>query len=133
MRSNILRNYRNIISIAVENCDENVIELIVSNAEYINDKYQDPILIIYVWSDCFFSELFRNQCKAEQLFATYDTIIPLAVSKQINSIALQLICTHNIDGIHRLIEILLTKKSQHKNEVNVLLLRLFDYHCKYTV
>lgn len=129
MRSNILRNYRKIISVAVENCDENVIEHIIANAVYINSKYQDPILIIYAWSDCFFSELFRNQQRADGLFTTYDAVSQ-AVSKQINSIALQLICTHNIDGIHRLIEILLKKEETHKHEVNVLLLRLFDYHCK---
>lgn len=132
MRSNILRNYRKIISVAVENCDEHVVEHIVSNAEYINSKYQDPILIIFVWSDCFFSELFRNQRKAEDLFTAYDAI-PKAVTKQISAIALQLICTHNIDAIHRLIEVLLKKDDAHKIEVNVLLLRLFDYHCEYCV
>lgn len=129
MRSNILRNYRKIISVAVENCDEHVVELIISNAEYVNSKYQDPILIIFVWSDCFFSELFRNQRRADDLFTAYDAI-PKAVTKQIRAIALQLICTHNIDGIHRLIETLL-KNAAHKKEVNVLLLRLFDYHCEF--
>lgn len=129
MRSNIMRNYRQIISEAVENCDdEMVLQQIISNAAYINEKYKDPMLIIYVWSDCFFSELFRNQQKAEELFTAYDAI-PKAVAKQISAIALQLICTHNTDGIHRLIEILL-KNESHKNEVHVLLLRLFDYHCE---
>lgn len=129
MRTNILRNYRKIIAVAVEHGDEHIVDQIISNAEYINHKYHDPILIVYVWSDCFFSELFRNQTKAEVLFSTYEAV-SLALSKQIGSIALQLICTHNIDGIHRLIEVLLKKEGAHKNEVNVLLLRLFDYHCK---
>lgn len=126
-RSKILQNYRQIIYDGVRNCDENVVELIVSNAQCINKKYKDPILIIYVWSDCFFSELFRNQQKAEGLFTAYEAVRQ-AVSNKIGSIALKLLEQNNIDGMHRLIEACLA--SQLKNGVNVCLVALFDYHCK---
>lgn len=122
-----MQNYRQIVFDGVKNCDENVVELIVSNAKYINSKYKDPILIIYAWSDCFFNELFRNQRKAEELFTAYEAV-RLAVSKKIGWIALRLLEQSNIDGMHRLIEACLA--TQLKKEVNVCLVALFDYHCK---
>lgn len=126
-KSLILRNYRQIIFDAIRNGDEHVVERIASHAECINSKYKDPILIIYVWSDCFFSELFQNQQKANELFATHVTV-QQAVSKKIGSIALTLLQQHNVDGMHRLIEACLA--AALKNEVNVCLMALFDYHCK---
>lgn len=126
-KSLILRNYRQIIFDAIKNGDENVVERIVTNAECVNSKFKDPILIVYVWSDCFFSELFRNQRKADELFTAYDAIRQ-AASKRIGWIALTLLQHHNVDGIHRLIEACLA--SQMKNEVNICLVTLFDYHCK---
>lgn len=126
-KSLILRNYRQIIFDAIRNGDESLVERIVSNAECVNGKHKDPILIIYVWSDCFFSELFRNQTKATVLFTRYDAVRQ-AVAKKIGTIALTLLQQHNIDGMHRLIEACLASKQQH--EVNVCLVALFDYHCK---
>lgn len=126
-KSLILRNYRQIIFDAIRNGDEHVVERIVANAECINSKYKDPILIIYAWSDCFFSELFRNQKKANELFTTYVSV-QQAVSKKIGWISLSLLHQHNIDGMHRLIEACLA--AALKTEVNVCLVALFDYHCK---
>lgn len=126
-KSLILRNYRQIIYDAVKNHDEIVRDKVITNAIKINEKFRDPILITYVWSDCFFSELFRNNQKANDLFTTHD-VIRLTVSKDIGWIASTLLHQHNVDAIHRLIEQCLAAKMTE--EVGVCLVALFDYHCK---
>lgn len=123
----ILRNYRQIIYDAIKNHDEHVVSKIVANAEQIGVKCKDSTLITYVWSDCFFSELFRNQRKADELFTAHDAIRE-TVSKNIGWIALTLLQQHNVDAIHRLIEICLA--TELKREVGICLTALFDYHCK---
>lgn len=123
----VLRNYRQIIFDAIKNQDEIVVDKMVMNAESIKTKHKDPILISYVWSDCFFSELFRNQRKADELFQAHTEIREI-VAKNISWIALKLLQLHNIDGIHRLIEICLEFKMKH--EVGICSTVLFDYHCK---
>lgn len=123
----ILRNYRQIIYDAIKNQDEIVVDKMVMNAELIKAKHKDPILLSYAWSDCFFSELFRNQRKADEVFHAHTEVREI-VEKNISWIALKLLQLHNIDGIHRLIEICLVFKMKH--EVGICLTVLFDYHCK---
>lgn len=128
VKSLILRNYRQIIFDAIRNGDETVVERIITNASSINHKYKDPTLLIYAWSDCFFSDLFRNQRKADELYTAYD-VVRQAVAEKIGWIALSLLQQHNIDGLHRLIEACLA--AQSNREVNICLVALFDYHCKW--
>ncbi|XP_031620657.1 uncharacterized protein LOC116339119 [Contarinia nasturtii] len=124
-KSLILRNYRQIIYDAVKNQDESIVDKVIFHVTQINDRYNESILIIYTWSDCFFSELFRNQKKAEALFIAHD-VIRTAVSKDIGWIALTLLKQHNIDAMHRLIEQCLAENL--KKEVGICLTALFDYH-----
>lgn len=117
-KSLILRNYRQIIYDAVKNQDESVVDKVISNALEINERHKDSILIVYVWSDCFFSELFRNQQKAETLFAAHD-VIRTTISKDVGWIALTLLqqVIHNlflqkIEKLKNLIKILLLFPAQ---------------------
>lgn len=128
IKSLILQNYRQITYNGVTHQDEAILEKLITNALGICDKYNDPSLLTYVWSDCFFSELFRNQQRASHLFGAHETVRQ-AVSRDIGWFALTLIQQHNIDAIHRLIENCLA--SSMKREVGVCLVALFDYHCKY--
>lgn len=127
-KSLILRNYRQIIYDAVKNQDELVLDKVIANAITINEKYNDPILITYLWSDCFFSELYRNHQKANEIFTNHN-FIRTTVSNDIAWISLTLLQQHNVDAIHRLIEQCLAVKLMRP--VGVCLTALFDYHCKY--
>lgn len=89
-KSLILRNYRQIIYDAVKNQDELVLDKVIANAKHIYEKYKDPILITYVWSDCFFSELFRCHQRADAIFTTHE-VIRRTVSKDIGWFALTLL------------------------------------------
>ncbi|XP_055310367.1 uncharacterized protein LOC129573616 [Sitodiplosis mosellana] len=124
-KSLILRNYRQIIYDAVKNHDEPILDKVITNTIKVYEKYKDPILITYVWSDCFFSELFRCHQRAEEIFSAHE-VIRMTVSKDIGWIALTLLQQHNIDAIHRLIEQCLAAKMIR--EVGVCLTALFDYH-----
>lgn len=126
-KQQILRNYRQIIYDAVKNQNETIVDRVVAHAEHIQTKYNDPILIVYVWSDCFFSELYRCQRLANQLFATHSAI-RTSFGKNVHWIALTLLQQHNIDGIHRLIEVCLASKLM--KEVHIVLTALFEYQCK---
>lgn len=126
----ILRNYRQIVYDAVKNQEECVLNKLIENAAHIYDTHKDPTLINFVWIDCFFSELFRNQMKANELFAIHG-VIRETVSNDIGYIALNLLQQHNVDAMHRLIELCLAAQpAQMKREVGVCLTALFDYHCK---
>lgn len=127
-KSLILRNYRQIIYDAVKNQDELVLDKVIANAITINEKYSDPILITYLWSDCFFSELYRNHQKANEIFTNYN-VIRTTVSNDIAWISLTLLQQHNVDAIHRLIEQCLAVELMRP--VGVCLTALFDYHCNY--
>lgn len=127
-KGQILRNYRQIIFDTVKNQDELILEKVIINAKHIYAVHRNPMLIVYLWGDCFFSGLFRNQQKADELFDDYDVIIMFEVSKNIGWIALTLLQNHNMDAIHRLIEKCLHRRM--KREVDVCLIALFDYHCK---
>lgn len=127
-KSLILRNYRQITYDAVKNKNESVLDLVISNAGRINDRYNDPVLISYVWIDCFFSELFKKQTIASEMFTTYD-IVQRIVTKDIGWIILSLLQQHNVDAIHRLIELCLA--ATMKREVGICLTALFDYQCKF--
>lgn len=89
-KSLILRNYRQIIYDAVKNHDELVLDKVIANAKYIYEKHKDPILITYVWSDCFFSELFRCHQRADAIFTSHE-VIRRTVSKDIGWFALTLL------------------------------------------
>lgn len=89
-KSLILRNYRQIIYDAVKNHDELVLDKVIANAKHIYEKYKDPILITYVWSDCFFSELFRCHQRANTIFTSHE-VIRKTVSKDIGWFALTLL------------------------------------------
>lgn len=129
-KSLILRNYRQIIYDCVKNHDEIVRDKVIANAAQINEKHKDTTLLNYVWRDCFFSVLFRNQQKANELFAIHDEIRQ-AISKDIGWIALNLLQQHNVDAMHRLIEQCLA--ANMKREVGICLTSLFDYHCKHKI
>lgn len=126
-KSLILRNYRQIIYDAVKNHDDIVLDKVIMNAIKINDKHKDPTLITYVWSDCFFSDLFRHHQKADEIFIAHDFLRTI-VSRDIGWIALTLLQQHNVDAIHRLIEQCLAVNLIR--EVGICLTALFDYHCK---
>lgn len=82
---------------------------------------------MYVWTDCFCSDLFHNQIIANAIFQKYDSIRG-AVSNDIGWIVLSLLQQNNVDAIHRLIEKCL--EFEMKRECSVCLTALFDYHCK---
>lgn len=127
-KAQILRNYRQIIFNTVKNQDDSILEKVITYAQDIHTTHKNPILIIYIWSDCFFSDLFRNHKKADELFDVYEEV-QQTVSRDIGWIVLTLLQQHNIDAIHRLIEKYLALDK--KREVGVCLAALFDYHCKY--
>lgn len=127
-KAQILRNYRQIIFNTVKNQDDSILEKVITYAQEVHTTHKNPILIIYIWSDCFFSDLFRNHKKADELFDLYEDVRQI-VSRDIGWIVLTLLQQQNIDAIHRLIEKYLALDM--KREVGVCLAALFDYHCKY--
>lgn len=128
VKSSVLRNYRQIIFDAIQSRDEEIVTKLVQSAEQIYNRQKSPVILVYVWADCFYSVLFRNQEIANEIFESYEAIRKI-VSIDIGWIVLSLVQQHNIDGLHRLIEQCL--KFNMKSECATCMRALFDYHRKY--
>lgn len=126
-KSLILRNYRQIIYDCIKNQNENILDKMIISVTKIYEIHKDSTLLNYVWRDCFFSELFRNQQIANELFEKYN-VIRQTICKDIGWIALTLLQQHNTDAVHRLIEQCIAENM--KREIEVCLTALFDYHCE---
>lgn len=122
------QNYRQIIYDAITVQDDSVLDKLIAHAKKVYDEQKDGTIIMYVWGDCFFSQLFRNQLIANELFAKYQTL-RTGVSNDIGRIALSLMQRYDVDGMYRLIEQCLEFKM--KSECRVCLSALFDYQCTY--
>lgn len=123
----VRQNYRQIIFDAVRNQDEIVLQKVIDNTKFVFKRYKEPALLMYVWGDCFCSDQYRNQVVADEIFDTIE-IIRTMVVKDISWIVLSLLHEHNVDAMHRLIELCL--KFEWREECSVCLFALFDYHCK---
>lgn len=120
-------NYQQIIFDAVQNQDDNILQKVIDNSKYVFTAYRDPQLLVYIWSDCFCSDVHRNMAISEQLFDSIDVIRKI-VAKDMISIVTSLLGQQNLNAVHRLIQLCL--KYEWKDECSVCLFELFDYERK---
>lgn len=121
-------NYRQLIIDAVQNQDDTVVRKVADGAKLVADRYNDPVLLICLWTDCFHSRLFRNHVIADELFDV-SAAIRRAVAKDICRFIVSLLDEHNVSALQRLMELCL--KHELKDECSLCLFALFDYHCEW--
>lgn len=129
-RSKIRKIFRLIIQDTVNSKGEAVLLSVIKLSEDINDKYDDVFIIAYVWQTCFRSKWFSDQNIALDLFNKHKTLQELVTSKT-STICSSLLYEHNIEAVHRLIELFLRRNL--KSESEVVLICLFEYHCNYFI
>lgn len=108
---------------------EATLVLIINFAQQIAEKYDDYFLLSCVWQVCFLSEWYADQCRATQLLEDNEKL-SFHIVNRIHFIVNTSIKIHQVETVHRLLELLL--KYNMKSYIAFVLQSLFNYRCKFT-
>lgn len=120
-------NYQQIIFDAVQNQSDDILQKVIESAKDVFTKYGDPQLLLYIWNDCFCSDLHRNVVISEKLIDSIE-VLRETVARDMMWIVTSLLAQHNLNAVHRLIQLCL--KYEWKDKCSICLFELFDYECK---
>lgn len=112
----------------IDEKSEAVLIHVIKFCEAIASNYDDYSLLALIWLKCLRSHQCVDHNFALKLFESHVRLRGL-VLKNIRTVCSSLLYEHNIEAIYRLIEILL--KNDLKSNCDLILVSLFEYHCKY--
>jgi hypothetical protein len=116
-----------IVDETIGNKSEGVLIGLTEVGKYLANTFDDYHILMKIWKSCFKSIWFSDNQMAEELFER-DPKIRHIVVQQASFLSFMYLKEHNLEAVHRLIELFL--KFQMKAECLNILTVLFDYHCE---
>jgi len=120
--------FRTIAEETLAQKSEAVLISLLEVARAIHREHKDIFVVACVWKQCFASTWFSDQKSAEELFEQHQELQQL-VERRASPLCSSFLSRHNVDAVHRLIEVFL----QHKQPVacSSCLSLLFNYQCMF--
>ncbi|TDG44955.1 hypothetical protein AWZ03_008636 [Drosophila navojoa] len=116
--------FRTIVEETLAQKSEAVLVSLMEVARAIHHEHKDIFVVACVWKQCFASDWFSDQKSAGELFEHYKELQQL-VDRRASPLCSSFLSRHNIDAVHRLIEVFL-QHNQRSACANCLSL-LFNY------
>ncbi|XP_017865972.1 PREDICTED: uncharacterized protein LOC108615760 [Drosophila arizonae] len=116
--------FRTIVEETLAQKSEAVLVSLMEVARAIHREHKDIFVVACVWKQCFASDWFSNQKSAGELFEHYKELQQL-VDRRASPLCSSFLSRHNVDAVHRLIEVFL-QHNQRSACANCLSL-LFNY------
>ncbi|KAM8713063.1 hypothetical protein ACLKA7_013388 [Drosophila subpalustris] len=116
--------FRTIAEETLAQKSEAVLISLTEVARAIHREHKDIFVLALVWKQCFASTWFSDQKSAEELFEHYKELQQL-VERRASPLCSSFLSRHNVDAVHRLIEVFL----QHNQRIacSSCLSLLFNY------
>lgn len=112
---------------SIDDKSEAILINVIQFCETIAVNYNDNSLLALIWLKCLRSHQCIDHNFALKLFESHSKL-QSTVLTNIQTVCSSLLYDHNIEAIYRLIEILL--KHDLKSKCDLVLISLFEYHCK---
>lgn len=127
IRKEIRQMLRSIVSETITNKSEAVLVYLIELGKMLSSEFEDHYILACIWRSCFCSSWFSDQLHALNIIENNDHLRALVANRS-SAICYKMLLIHDIDSVHRLIEIFL--KYDLFLECQNCLRLLFEYQCK---
>ncbi|KAH8297238.1 hypothetical protein KR044_007884 [Drosophila immigrans] len=121
--------FRTIAEETLAQKSEAVLISLTEVARAIHREHNDVFVVACVWKQCFISSWFSDQKYAGELFENFEDLQGL-VSRRADGLCESFLGHHNVDAVHRLIEVFLEHNQRDACALSLRMLFTYQYNRK---